>query len=337
MIIVMNPSATIDQIEVVKAEVGAQGFTARTVPGTHSQWIGIVGEKPIHGRRHYESLPGVKQVVEISSPFKLASREWRSQDTIVIVGNTSIGGDQVAFIAGPCSVESPEQTLSVAKEVQAAGATLLRGGAFKPRTSPYSFQGLGETGLKILRRVGAEVGLPIVTEVMDTETLGLVEEYTDMLQIGSRNMQNFSLLKKVGKSKKPILLKRGLAATVQETLLAAEYILNAGNENVVLCERGVRTVSDHTRFTLDVSAIPAIQRLSHLPVIVDPSHAAGKRQSVLPLALAGIAAGAQGVMVEVHPDPARALSDGPQQLLPDEYRELVEQVRKVARAIGRQA
>ena len=240
-------------------------------------------------------------------------------------------------IAGPCSVESSEQTLAVAQGVQAAGATLLRGGAFKPRTSPYSFQGLGEDGLKILRRAGDAVGLPIVTEVMDTETVSLVEEYTDMLQIGSRNMQNFSLLKKVGKSKKPILLKRGLAATIQETLLAAEYILNAGNENVVLCERGVRTVSNHTRFTLDVSAVPAIQRLSHLPVIVDPSHAAGIRQSVLPLALAGIAAGAQGVMVEVHPDPASALSDGPQQLLPDEFRELVDQIRKVAHAIGRQA
>lgn len=335
MIIVMNPAATSDQIEAVKSEVTAQGYTPRSVPGTQGQWIGILGEKPIRGRRHYESLPGVEQVVEISSPFKLASREWRPQDTIVTVGNTHIGGDRVTFIAGPCSVESLEQTLSVARMVSAAGANLLRGGAFKPRTSPYSFQGLGLDGLKILRQAGDMVGLPVVTEVMDTETVGLVEGYADMLQVGSRNMQNFSLLKKVGKSKKPVLLKRGLAATVQETLLAAEYILNAGNENVVLCERGVRTVSDHTRFTLDVSAIPAIQRLSHLPVIVDPSHAAGKRQSVLPLALAGVAAGAQGVMVEVHPDPSRALSDGPQQLLPEGFEALVEQVRKVARAIGR--
>jgi len=337
MIIVMHSSATMDQIEAVKTEVAAQGYTARSVPGTVGHWIGILGEKPIRGRRHYESLPGVEQIVEISSPFKLASREWRPQDTIVTVGNAQIGGDRVTFIAGPCSVESLEQTLSVARIVSAAGANLLRGGAFKPRTSPYSFQGLGEAGLKILRQAGDEVGLPIVTEVMDTETVGLVESYTDMLQVGSRNMQNFSLLKKVGKSKKPILLKRGLAATVQETLLAAEYILDAGNENIVLCERGVRTVSDHTRFTLDVSAIPAIQRLSHLPVIVDPSHAAGKRSSVIPLALAGVAAGAQGVMVEVHPDPARALSDGPQQLLPDDFKSLVDQVRKVAQAIGRKA
>ncbi|MCF7797625.1 MAG: 3-deoxy-7-phosphoheptulonate synthase [Lentisphaeria bacterium] len=336
MIIVMNPESSVEQIEDVKSAVLAQGYTPRSVPGTQGQWIGIIGEKPIRGRRHFESLPGVRQVVEISSPFKLASREWRQQDTIVEVGDARIGGDRVVFIAGPCSVESLEQTLSVAKIVKTAGATLLRGGAYKPRTSPYSFQGLGEAGLKILREAGDVVGLPIVTEVMDTETVGLVETYADMLQVGSRNMQNFSLLKKVGKSKKPVLLKRGLAATVQETLLAAEYILNAGNENVVLCERGVRTVSDHTRFTLDVSAIPAIQRLSHLPVIVDPSHAAGKRQSVLPLALAGVAAGAQGVIVEVHPDPSKALSDGPQQLLPAGFEELVEQVRNVARAIGRQ-
>ncbi|MCF7840110.1 MAG: 3-deoxy-7-phosphoheptulonate synthase [Candidatus Marinimicrobia bacterium] len=333
----MNPESSPEQIEDVKSAVIKQGYTPRPVPGTQGQWIGIIGEKPIRGRRHFESLSGVKQVVEISSPFKLASREWRQQDTIISVGDARIGGDRVVFIAGPCSVENLEQTLSVAKIVQAAGASLLRGGAYKPRTSPYSFQGLGLEGLKILRQAGDATGLPIVTEVMDTETVGLVEEYADMLQVGSRNMQNFSLLKKVGKSKKPILLKRGLAATVQETLLAAEYILNAGNEKVVLCERGVRTVSDHTRFTLDVSAIPAIQRLSHLPVIVDPSHAAGKRQSVLPLALAGVAAGAQGVMVEVHPDPAKALSDGPQQLLPDDFQNLVEQVRKVALAIGRKA
>ena len=298
--------------------------------------IGVLGTKPLHGKQHLQSLPEVADVMEVSSPYKLASREWKDQDTVVSVGSAKIGGNQVSVIAGPCSIESYEQTKTVGEVVKAAGGALLRGGAFKPRTSPYSFQGLGVEGLKIIQQVGHEVGLPTVVEVVDTDVLDVCAEHTDMLQIGTRNMQNFSLLKEAARTGKPILLKRGMSATINETLLAAEYILNEGNDQVVLCERGIRTFVDHTRNTLDVSAIPAFNRLSHLPVIVDPSHAAGKRHKVLPLALAGIAAGAHGVMVEVHPNPEVALSDGPQQLLPADFKELVERIRMVAQAVGKE-
>lgn len=294
-----------------------------------------MGAKPLRGKQHLQALPEVSDVLEISTPYKLASREWQPQDTIVNVAGASIGGSKVSIIAGPCSIESYEQTKTVGDAVKAAGGHFLRGGAFKPRTSPYSFQGMGVEGLKILKQVGEEVGLPTVTEVTDTEVLEITAQHTDMLQIGTRNMQNFTLIKAAARTGMPIFLKRGMSATVKETILAAEYILNEGNEKLVLCERGIRTYVDHTRNTLDVSAIPAFQRLTHLPVVVDPSHAAGKRSKVLPLSLAGVAAGAQGVMVEVHPNPETALSDGPQQLVPADFKDLVDRIRLVAEAVGR--
>jgi 3-deoxy-7-phosphoheptulonate synthase len=306
------------------------------IEGATRTVIGVLGVKPLSGRQHLQSLPEVADVLEISSPYKLASREWKPNDTIVTVGAAKIGGNNVSIMAGPCSIESYEQIKTVGEAVKASGAHLLRGGAFKPRTSPYAFQGLGVEGLKMIHQVGKEVDLPTVVEVIDTDVLEVTAKYSDMLQIGTRNMQNFTLLKEAARTKMPILLKRGMSATVKETILAAEYILNEGNDQVVLCERGIRTFVDHTRNTLDVSAIPAFQRLSHLPVIVDPSHAAGKRHKVLPLALAGVAAGAQGIMVEVHPNPEVALSDGPQQLVPEDFKDLVDRVRIVAKAVGKE-
>lgn len=335
MIVIMKVNASQSSIDRVQSEIEKLGYTPRPAPGESRTLIGVMGPKPLRGKQHLQALPEVSDVLDISTPYKLASREWQPQDSIVKVGNTSIGGKNVSIIAGPCSIESYEQTKVVGEAVKSAGGHFLRGGAFKPRTSPYSFQGLGEEGLKIIKQVGKEVRLPTVTEVTDTEVLGVTAEYTDMLQIGTRNMQNFTLLKEAARTGKPILLKRGMSATVKETILAAEYILNEGNEQVVLCERGIRTFVDHTRNTLDVSAIPAFQRLSHLPVIVDPSHAAGKRHKVLPLTLAGIAAGAQGIMVEVHPNPQQALSDGPQQLVPADFKDLVERTRMVAEAVGK--
>lgn len=336
MIVIMQVNASQEAIDRVQREIEKLGYIPRPAPGESRTLVGVMGPKPLRGKQHLQTLPGVSDVLEISTPYKLASREWQPQDTIVKVGAAKIGGNSVTIIAGPCSIESYEQTKVVGETVKAAGGHLLRGGAFKPRTSPYAFQGLGVEGLKIINQVGTEVGLPTVVEVTDTDVLEVTAEYTDMLQIGTRNMQNFTLLKAAARTKKPILLKRGMSATVKETILAAEYILNEGNGQVVFCERGIRTFVDHTRNTLDVSAIPAFQRLSHLPVIVDPSHAAGKRNKVLPLALAGVAAGAQGVMVEVHPNPEVALSDGPQQLLPADFQELVDRIRKVAEAVGKE-
>lgn len=335
MIVIMDTKASPEAIKHVQNEIEKLGYEPRPAPGETRTVIGVIGPKPLHGRQHLMTLPGVANVIEVSSPYKLASRDFHPDDTRVAVGNTHVGGKFVSLMGGPCSVESYEQTLTVAKTVKAAGGHILRGGAFKPRTSPYSFQGLGPEGLEILKQVGEEVGLPTVTEVCDTENLELVANHTDMLQIGTRNMQNYTLLKEAGKTRKPILLKRGMAATISETILAAEYILNEGNDQVVICERGVRTFADHTRNTLDVSAIPAFQNHTHLPVIVDPSHAAGKRRKVLPLALAGVAAGAQGVIVEIHPNPAEAMSDGPQQLLPNDFQDLVDRVKLVAEAVGR--
>jgi len=337
MIVIMRTAVSQETIDQVANEIRKLGYEPRPAPGKTRTVIGVIGPKPLHGKQHLLTLLGVEDVLEISSPYKLASRDWQATDSIVKVGESvEVGGNRVTLIGGPCSVESYEQTLAVAQAVKAAGGHILRGGAYKPRTSPYSFQGMGPEGLEILQAVSSEVGIPTVTEAVDTETLDLVSSHTDMLQIGTRNMQNYSLLKAVGQTRKPVILKRGMAATVKETLLAAEYILNEGNEWVVICERGVRTFADHTRNTLDVSAIPAFQKETHLPVIVDPSHAAGKRDKVLPLALAGVAAGAQGVMVEIHPDPRTAKSDGPQQLLPDEFADLLERVRMVARAVGRE-
>ncbi|MBT4359436.1 MAG: 3-deoxy-7-phosphoheptulonate synthase [Candidatus Marinimicrobia bacterium] len=335
MIVIMNVNASPEAIDRVQQEITKLGYTPKPAPGETRTIVGVMGTKPLRGKQHLQALPEVSNVIEISTPYKLASREWQPQDTIVNVGGARIGGSGVSIIAGPCSIESYEQTKTVGDAVKAAGGHFLRGGAFKPRTSPYSFQGLGVEGLKILKQVGKEVGLPTVTEVTDTEVLEITAQHTDMLQIGTRNMQNFTLIKAAARTGLPIFLKRGMSATVKETILAAEYILNEGNEKLVLCERGIRTYVDHTRNTLDVSAIPAFQRLTHLPVVVDPSHAAGKRSKVLPLSLAGVAAGAQGVMVEVHPNPEVALSDGPQQLVPADFKDLVDRIRLVAEAVGR--
>jgi len=336
MIVIMKINASQEAIDRVQEEITKLGYVPKPAPGETRTIVGVMGPKPLRGKQHLQALPEVSNVIEISTPYKLASREWKPQDTIVSVNGTNIGGSGVSIIAGPCSIESYEQTKTVGNAVKSAGGHFLRGGAFKPRTSPYSFQGMGIAGLKILKQVGEEIGLPTVTEVTDTEVLDVTAQHTDMLQIGTRNMQNFTLLKEAARTGMPIFLKRGMSATVKETILAAEYILNEGNENLVLCERGIRTFVDHTRNTLDVSAIPAFQRLTHLPVVVDPSHAAGKRSKVLPLSLAGVAAGAQGVMVEVHPNPEVALSDGPQQLIPDDFKDLVDRIRLVAEAVGRQ-
>lgn len=335
MLVIMKVSASQEAINRVQQEIENLNYTAHLSEGETRTVIGVLGTKPLRGKQHLQALPEVADVLEISTPYKLASREWKPQDTVVKIGNARIGGNGVSVIAGPCSIESYEQMKEVGVAVKAAGGHLLRGGAFKPRTSPYSFQGLGVEGLKIIKQVSQEVGLPSVVEVTDTETLEVTAEYTDMLQIGTRNMQNFTLLKAAARTGLPVLLKRGMSATVKETILAAEYILNEGNEDLVLCERGIRTFVDHTRNTLDVSAIPAFHRLTHLPVIVDPSHAAGKRHKVLPLALAGVAAGAQGAMVEVHPNPEVALSDGPQQLVPADFKDLVDRIRLVAEAVGK--
>jgi 3-deoxy-7-phosphoheptulonate synthase len=286
-------------------------------------------------KNRLEGLDGVIDVIVVTKPYKLTSREMKPDDTKIKVGNVIIGDKKPVIIAGPCAVESEMQTIEIARAVKNFGADLLRGGAFKPRTSPYTFQGLGEEGLKILAKAKEETGLPVVSEAIDTETFPLVEEYVDIIQIGARNMQNYSLLKKAGMSKKPILLKRGMASTIQEFLLAAEYIMSEGNYNVILCERGIRTFSDFTRFTLDISSIPELKRVSHLPVIVDPSHASGKRDMVLPLSRAAIAAGADGIMVEVHNNPDKALSDGPQSLTIEGFKILIEELRHITRAIGR--
>jgi 3-deoxy-7-phosphoheptulonate synthase len=277
----------------------------------------------------------VSQLIRVTVPYKLVSREFKELDTVVDVGGVPIGGHGIAIIAGPCTVESREQTLKIAHAVQAAGAVMLRGGAYKPRTSPYTFQGLGEVGLQILAEARALTGMPVVTEVMDTETLPLVTQYADMLQIGARNMQNYSLLRAVGRTRHPVLLKRGFAATVKDLLLAAEYILAEGNPHVVLCERGIRTFDDSLRFTLDLGAVPLIKKLSHLPVIVDPSHASGRADMVIPMARAAIAAGADGLIVEVHDNPAFAVCDGTQSLVPERFAELMQQLQRIAIAIGR--
>jgi 3-deoxy-7-phosphoheptulonate synthase len=336
MLIVMDAHATEEQVARVCAEVEAMGYVPHAMPGPTRTAIGITGNNgPIAQSARIERLPGVRQLIRVTAPYKLVSREFREADTVVRVADASIGGPAVTVIAGPCTVESREQVLEVAQQVKALGATILRGGAFKPRTSPYAFQGLGEVGLKLLAEARDLTGLPVVTEVLDTETLPLVAEYADMLQIGARNMQNYALLKAVGRQSRPVLLKRSFAATVNDLLLAAEYILNEGNGDVVLCERGIRSFDDTSRYTLDLGAIPVIKQLSHLPVIVDPSHAAGDWERVVPMARAAIAAGADGLIVEVHHDPAFALCDGKQSLVPERFAVLMEQVRRVAAALHR--
>ncbi len=335
MLIVMDHNATEADVARVVEAVTRMGLSAHTIPGEQRIAIGVTGNRGAVDPAALENLHGVLEVIPVSHPYKLVSREFHPDDTVVSIGGVPVGGRTVTVIAGPCAVESKERMVEVARSVKERGAKLLRGGAFKPRTSPYSFQGLGEEGLRILAHAREATGLPVVTEVLDTATVDLVAEWADCLQIGARNMQNFELLKAVGRTGKPVLLKRGMAATLEEFLLAAEYVLSEGNPNVVLCERGIRTFSDFTRNTLDLSVIPAVKRLSHLPILVDPSHGTGKRNKVIPMSRAAIAAGADGLAVEVHDRPEEALSDGPQALTPELFGELMAQIGPIAAAVGR--
>ncbi|MBN2420047.1 MAG: 3-deoxy-7-phosphoheptulonate synthase [Deltaproteobacteria bacterium] len=329
MLLVMKKNATEKEIENVITAIKDQGYTPRPIPGGERVSIGILYNKgPVDGAL-FLGMPGVQDAIPVTKPYKLVSREFKPEGTIVNVGGVKVGNGNIAMIAGPCAVESEEQCLIIAEKVKAAGANMFRGGAFKPRTSPYSFQGLGQEGLRILEKVRAETGLPVVTEVVDITTFDMVEESADLVQIGTRNMQNFSLLKRAGASKKPILLKRGMAATIEEWLMAAEYILAEGNSQVILCERGVRTFVNHSRNTLDLSAVPVVKAESHLPIIIDPSHAAGKRDQVIPLSRAAMAVEAHGLIVEVHHDPGRAMSDGAQSLYPEQYELLCRQVNTI--------
>lgn len=336
MLVVMKMDASREEINGVVRKVEEQGLKAHPIAGAQRTAIGITGNLGVVEKGLFESLPGVLEIISVSHPYKLVSREFKQEDTTFDVGDVRIGGRDLLIIAGPCSVESYEQTRRIAERVKAAGAHMLRGGAFKPRTSPYSFQGLGVEGLKILVRVREETGLPVVTEATDIDVLEAVAQHADVVQIGARNMQNYTLLKRAGRCGRPILLKRGMTATITEWLLAAEYVVDQGNERVVLCERGIRTFADHTRNTLDVSAVPEIKRISHLPVIADPSHAAGKRDKVAPLSRAAIAVGADGLMVEVHDQPERALSDGNQALRPEQFERLLEEIRALAPVVDRQ-
>jgi len=331
----MRQGATMEQVAVCCREIEQMGLRANPIPGTTRTVIGVTGNKTQVSPDRILTLDGVKEVIHVTKPYKLVSREFTPEDTIVDVDGVKIGGQALVTIAGPCAVESRDQCMRIAERVAASGAQIFRGGAYKPRTSPYSFQGLAEEGLKILAEVREQFGLKIVTEAMDTEVLPMVAEYTDMVQIGMRNMHNFSLLKKAGRQPKPVPLKRGMCATLEEFLLAAEYILSEGNKAVVLCERGVRTFAHHTRNTLDLSAVPYIKRTSHLPIIVDPSHGTGRREKVLPLSRAAIACGADGLLIEVHHDPVHALSDGPQSITPDTFDELVKQAKAIGAVLNR--
>ena len=335
MIVVMRPSCSHDEISKVTKRIEDFGLKAHISEGVDHTVIGVLGKVFSELRDTLELLPGVEQVLLVSKPYKLASREFHPRNTIVDVKGVAIGGSEIIIIAGPCAIESEEQLFTTAQAVKAAGAAVLRGGAFKPRTSPYDFRGLGETGLKILAAVGKENKMPVITEVMSPDQVDLVAKYADILQIGARNMQNFILLDEVGKTKKPVLLKRGLSSTIQEWLLAAEYILAQENEQVILCERGIRTFETYTRNTMDISSIPIIQKVSHLPIIADPSHATGKWYLVPPLALAAVAAGADGLLIEVHPNPDLALADGPQSLNFDSFRLLMSQLLPIAKARNR--
>jgi 3-deoxy-7-phosphoheptulonate synthase len=333
MLIVMKSDATEADIRRVIDAVQALGLKAHAMPGAQRTAIGITGNAGAVDPSPFADLPGIAECVRVTKPYKLVGRELRPDKTVIRLGDAEIGGQELAIIAGVCAVESREQTMMTAKVVAEMGCKFFRGGAFKPRTSPYAFQGLAEEGLQILADVREEYGLKIVSEATDEPALDLVERYADVIQIGTRNMQNFSLLRRAGQARKPVLLKRGMAATVEEFLLAAEYIMAEGNYEVILCERGVRTFADHTRFTLDLSLVPAVQRISHLPIIVDPSHSTGKREKVIPLARAGTAVGADGLIVDVHPYPDRALCDGPQAMLFDMFREMVGEVRAIAEIV----
>jgi 3-deoxy-7-phosphoheptulonate synthase len=332
----MQHDATAKDVDRVVSIIKEMGYEARPMPGAQRTAVGLVGNDGRVDSSRLEALPGVAQIIHVTQPYKQVSREWKAENTVVeIAPGVTVGGDTVIVIGGPCSVESEEQILSAARIVKAAGGTALRGGAFKPRSSPYSFQGMGEKGLELLARAREETGLPIVTEAMDSEGARLVAEFADCIQIGARNMQNYSLLKTVGKMDKPVMLKRGMAATINELLLSAEYILSEGNGKVILCERGVRSFDPAARNMFDLTAVPIVHRLSHLPIIADPSHGTGLRDKVIPMARAAVAAGADGVLIEMHPEPDRALSDGAQSLYPDQFTQLVRELRAVASAIGR--
>ncbi len=335
MLVVMRHDATPQEIEAVVNTIREMGYEARPMPGKQRTAVGLVGNDGKVNADRLESLSGVLEIIHVSQPYKQVSREWRAENTVVELDNgTRIGAGGVCVMAGPCSVESEAQIIGIAHRLRDAGATILRGGAFKPRTSPYSFQGMAEEGLKLLARAREETGMAIVTEAIDNESLDLVAKYADIVQIGARNMQNFSLLRRAGRAGKPVLLKRGMAATVKDLLLSAEYLLAEGNPHVILCERGVRSFDTHTRNLLDLTAIPVVKSLSHLPIIADPSHGTGLRAKVTPMARAAVAAGADGLMIEVHPDPERAMSDGAQSLYPDQFTELMEQIAVIADAIG---
>ena len=335
MMIIMNVEATQEQIDAVVVRIEANGFKAHLSRGEERTIIGVVGNEPFKTREQFIYMPGIDRIVPISRPYKIASREFIPENTVFPLDGIQIGGDQVVLIAGPCAVESRSQLLEIALAVKEAGAQALRGGAYKPRSSPYAFQGLGEEGLEILAEARQLTGLPVVTEVMAPELVPLVAKYADVLQIGARNMQNFSLLHAAGESQQPVLLKRGNSATIEELLMAAEYILSHGNRRVILCERGIRTFETSTRNTTDINAVPVLKSLTHLPVILDPSHSTGRWEYVIPVARAAIAAGADGLIVEVHPNPAEALSDGGQSLKPEKFAALVTQVRAIARDVGR--
>ena len=337
MLVVMKAQATPEEIRVVCEHIEKLGFRAHPLPGAQRTAIGITGNQGEVDRGNLEELSGVAEVIRVSKPYKLASRDVKEEDTIIRFAGTdaTIGGRDLAIVAGPCSIESRDQAFAIAEQVSAAGAQFFRGGAFKPRTSPYAFQGMGIEALRIMAEIRDRFGLRIITEALDSETLELVAEWADVIQIGARNMQNFSLLKKAGRLRKPVLLKRGLSATLEEFMMSAEYVMSEGNYEVILCERGVRTFSDHARNTLDLSVIPAVQRVSHLPILVDPSHGTGRRDSVLPMARAGVACGADGIIVEVHHQPEIALSDGPQSIYPAQFAQMMNEIERIAPVVGR--
>jgi 3-deoxy-7-phosphoheptulonate synthase len=339
MLVVMQSHATEEQVRAVCDKIEALGLRAHALPGAQRTAIGITGNRGEVNSSGIEELAGVQEVIRVTKPYKLVSRDLKQENTIIRFegSDATVGGRELAIIAGPCAIESREQTFAVAERIARQGIKFFRGGAYKPRTSPYSFQGLGLDGLRILAEVREQFGMRIVTEAIDNESLDLVEEYADVIQIGARNMQNFSLLKRAGRARKPVLLKRGMSATIEEFLMAAEYVMSEGNYNVILCERGVRTFADHTRNTLDLSIVPAVQRLSHLPILVDPSHGTGKRNKVAPLSRAAVAVGSDGLIVEVHHNPDVALSDGAQSLFPDQFDELISQVRQIAPVVNRTA
>jgi 3-deoxy-7-phosphoheptulonate synthase len=337
MLVVMKAQATQEQIQAVCESIERLGFRAHPLPGAQRTAIGITGNQGEVDRGNLEELSGVAEVIRVSKAYKLASRDVKEEDTVIRFAGTdaAIGGKGLAIIAGPCSIESREQAFAIAELVAASGARFFRGGAYKPRTSPYAFQGLGLEALRIMAEIRSRFGLRIVTEAIDNETLDLVAEWADVVQIGARNMQNYSLLKRAGQLRKPVMIKRGLSATLDEFLMAAEYVMSEGNYEVILCERGVRTFADHTRNTLDLSIVPAVRRVSHLPILVDPSHGTGKRDSVLPMARAAVASGADGIMVEVHDHPEKALSDGPQSIYPDQFARMMDELERIAPVVGR--